>query len=526
MIPKNGDRKNELEPKSIVPFKVKKDLSTLDGQAIFDLINKNAGSLSVGVITGDILLRAPKNFFKEFEIDTKEIVLSVQQKLAEDALSAEAIVKAQRNPTDLVLQDKARSKVISALYTYTDSPIGSMRTNKIDANKRKTVNGLVVNEILGFGPLDPLWRDTQITEIIANGPFDIQVEIAGNIHKVPACRFRDQEHLMNLINRLYGSINKSLSLNEPILKGRLFDKSRMMAIHPAVAPDGPNFNIRRHSNDFVTPEQLINVQTADIPIMSEIGNLINAGVSAAIIGGTGSGKTTLLDALTSYIPENKRCISLEDNLEMKPHPNKLFAAAMEIISPKSGSIQANGVSMRDLVKASLQMRPETIIIGEVTDDAAYDLCQALNTGHDGMSTVHANNAKEAMYKLMSLISQSDLVKEHAAYDLIASAFDIVICVKKFPLDGSRKIVSIDEVSNKVVTDDEGNKVLPLIPLWKFEINSKETHENNKIMGEWVKVNEPSAELKEKHNLDIKKQNTWEELQEIAFVHPVNNEGGK
>ena len=158
------------------------------------------------------------------------------------------------------------------------------------------------------------------------------------------------------------------------------------------------------------------------------------------------------------------------------------------------------------------------------DSAAYDLCQALNTGHDGMSTIHANDSRNAMYRLMSLISQSELVKEHAAYDLIAAAFDIIVCVNRFLEDGSRKIVTIHEIGNRVIMDEDQNKTLPLIPLWEYQVNAEETIANKKVMGSWVKVNELSDEVKRKHNLDIKKPLSWDELKEVAKI--TNKDGAK
>lgn len=471
----------------------------------------------IGNLTSETLLRTPKNFFLKYDKLIEQTLEGVRNTLSEDG-SSDHLARLQADPTNLQLREKALNSITVALTKYNSSAKGQLlnREEKATENTNKIANVMVTNELIGLGPLEPLWNDTSITEIICNGPNDIQVEISGNIIKVPAIHFRSQDRLLDLINRLYNSINKNISRTNPMEKGRLHDKSRMMAVHQVVAPDGPNFNIRRHSDDYVTPDKIIKYGTSSQELMEDLGNLIYAGVSYLVVGGTGSGKTTLLDALTAYIRPNKRCVSLEENLEMKPHPRKLFAAAMEEIPPKIGSNNENGVTMRDLVRSSLQMRPETIFIGEVSNEAAYDLCQALNTGHDGASTLHANSPEDAMYRLMSLVSQSDLVKEHAAYDLISSAFDIIIYVERFPMDGSRKIVSVMEVADKAVTDDEGNKVLPVTPLWKFnpEIIMTED-EKPKVVGDWEKVGSLSDKTIKKHYLDIKPHLSWEELNEIA-----------
>lgn len=483
-------------------------------EEILNIISNTPGS--VGKITSQVLFDAPYDFFFEFDDYVKRLVGEIQTIMAEDG-TAESIAKTQENPDDLSLKKTTRHNINNALTRFTNSSKGVQMFRTVDDKQKKVINAMAMNELIGLGPLEPLWNDTKITEIIANGPFDIQVEISGQIHQVSSCHFRNADQLLDLINRLYGSINKQITRTNPMEKGRLHDKSRMHAVHQIVAPDGPNFNIRRHSDEYVTPKQIINYGTANEELMKFLGNLIYAGVSFLVIGGTGTGKTTLLDALTAYVREDKRCISIEENLEMKPHPNKLFAAAMECIPPKPGALNDKGITMRDLVRASLQMRPETIFIGEVSDSAAYDLCQALNTGHDGASTVHANSPEDAMYRLMSLVSQSALVKEHAAYDLIASAFDIIICVERFPMDGSRKIVSIGEVGGKTVKDDEGNRILPVIPLWKFEPDQIIDSENPKVTGEWVQVNELSEKTRKKHYLDIKPELSWNELQEVARI---------
>lgn len=481
-------------------------------EEIIEEIGGNVNS-SIGVITSDVLMNAPADFFREYDPIVEKVLAAVRNDFSETGES-DIIAQLQRDPTNKEIKDKARTVVRLALTRFNDGAKGGLIHKGKSSSEVKVINAMVMDELLGLGPLEPLWNDTAITEIIVNGPDVVQVEIAGVITSVDSCHFRSQQQLLDLISRLYTSINKTLSRNDPLVKGRLHDKSRMMAVHPIVAPTGPNFNIRRHSSDYTTPQDLIDYGSASEELMTYLGNLINAGVSYLVVGGTGSGKTTLLDALTSYIPNDKRCVTLEDNLEMKTHPKKKFAAPMETVDPKPGSLNDRGITMRDLVKASTQMRPDTIIIGEVTDQAAYDLCQALNTGHDGGSTIHANSPEDAMFRIMSLVSQSDLIKGEAAYDLISSAFDVIIFVKRYK-GGSRKISQVVEIARRAETDDEGNRYLPVIPLWTFVPDDEIAKETGKVDGVWVEENKLSDHTRSKRDLDMNNELTWAQLQELA-----------
>lgn len=475
----------------------------------------------ISYLSSEVLLKAPKHYFDKYDTPVKDAVLSIQESISSSANAKDPAIisNARQHPNDTKTKKIAYLKLESAWLSYTENTakgrqIMQSLTTKVERNILKA---LVINELLGLGPLEPLWNDNRITEIICNGPKDIQVEINGNIHPVESCHFRNADHLQKLIDTLYASIDKSISRTNPMERGRLSDNSRMMAVHQIVAPDGPNFNIRRHSENYWGPDEVLKTDTANKELLTYLGNLIYDGLSYLVIGGTGTGKTTLLDALTAYYRPDARIVTLEDNLEMKPHPRKLLAAPMECVDGKPGSINDRGITMRDLVHASLQMRPEVIIIGEVTDSAAYDLCQALNTGHAGASTVHANSAPDAIYRLMSLITQSDLIKGRAAYDLIASAIDIIVTVERFPIDGSRKITAVSEVGNKPEHDNENNLILPVTPLWKYIPNAESYKENSRVTGEWKQVGELSEYTRQKHHLDLKKHLSWEDLVKIAKI---------
>lgn len=223
--------------------------------------------------------------------------------------------------------------------------------------------------------------------------------------------------------------------------------------------------------------------------------------------------TSMLNALTGFYPEHSRILTLEDNLEMKPNPKKLIAAPMETKPPAPDNVNDSGVTMRSLVHSAMQMRPDVLIIGEVTDAAAYDLCQALNTGHAGASTFHANSSQLAITRVASLVAQSGLTTIDGAFDLISAAFDFVINLRHFPQDGSRRIYSIDEVGSEVEVVD-GKPFLRTKQLWKF---NTERIENNKVIGHWEQVGDISEERAERRMFDAQRTLSWEELKELSSL---------
>lgn len=458
-------------------------------------------------ITADILMNAPADYFDRYDEVVKKGVDWVQSMIA-DAGNSGIIGAAQDEPTDDARQDEAYRIVQAAASEYMGKYSSFMGVEKA------IVISLMCNEIIGFSKLDPLWRSLKVDEIICNGPKDVQVEIRGKLYRVPACRFRDKDHLQGLIERLYGAIGKLVSKTTPIVDGRLHDNSRMAVVHTSVAPDGPNFSIRRHKADYISPQQLMEWGTANEEVMTYLGNLLYKGCSALILGGTSSGKTTLLSALTGFIRPDHRILTLEDNLELKLAPGKMAAAGMECV-PERPDRPGSGTNMRDLVKASLRLRPNAIVVGEVRDGAAYDLCQALNTGHYGMSTVHANSEYDGIYRLVSLVSQGGMIQNEGVLPLIAASFDIVVRIERFPSDGSRKIVSITEVAPFPERKESGELILPTKTLWKFVDEGLDEH--FKVQGRWEQVGEMSEQRQELRRLKLEKDLTWEELS--ALVSP-------
>lgn len=466
----------------------------------------NGGVKTVRVITPQAAIKAPAGFFDKFANDVKDGTDYVQLKVTEEKKS-DTIADARNSPGDEALQEIA----FSAMSNHITDFLGSKAWRGVD---RIIIIELIVSEIIGFSALDPLWRSKQINEIMCDGPRSVKIEIRGKKVRVPSIKFRDSQHLTDFVNRLLAPQNKIVSRNTPILKGRLYDKSRLHVIGTAVAPDGPNVNIRRHHDDYWEASRMITTNTISKEALVDLGNLINKGCSFLVVGSTGTGKTTTLNALTGFYPDDVRIVTLEDSLEMKPHPKKQIAAGMECIALAPGQ-QGVEVKMRDLVKASTQMAPDVLVLGEVTDGAAYDLVQALNTGHAGSCTLHANSPKETIPRLLSLIGQGGVLQAESSLPMIAAAFDFIIFLTHYPMDGSRKISSIVEVPSEVDYDTDGGVPnLNLRELWKFD---NITIDDGKVNGEWVKKNDISDDLIERRSMKLSPELTWEDLEKISKV---------
>ena len=312
----------------------------------------------------------------------------------------------------------------------------------LSAAERDKLVSEVQHELFGLGPLEPLLADSSISDILVNGPEHIYVERRGKL-EVTNVAFKDNEHLMRVIERIVSSVGRRIDESSPMVDARLQDGSRVNAIIPPLSIDGPVLSIRRFGAEPLRMAKLIEncALTKEIAEMLEM--CVRARLNVVISGGTGAGKTTLLNALSAYIPENERIVTIEDSAELQlqqPHVVRL--------ETRPPNIEGRGeVTQRDLVRNSLRMRPDRIVIGEVRGGEAIDMLQAMNTGHDGsLTTIHANTPRDALSRLETMIQMTGMrLGERAMRQQVAAAIDIVLQVARLS-DGSRRITSISEIT--------------------------------------------------------------------------------
>jgi len=299
----------------------------------------------------------------------------------------------------------------------------------------------ICNDVLGFGPLEPLLSRDDIADIMVNGSGTVYIEVKGKIQKT-GIRFRDNQQLLNICQRIVSQIGRRVDESSPICDARLPDGSRVNVIAPPLAIDGPALTIRKFKKDKLTLDQLVRFGTITQQGAEILRIIGRARVNTLVSGGTGSGKTTLLNCLTQFIDDDERIITCEDAAELQlqqPHVVRL--------ETRPPNLEGEGqVTMRELVRNCLRMRPERIIVGEVRGPEAFDLLQAMNTGHDGsMGTLHSNNPREALSRLESMITMGGFaLPSRTIREMICASIDVVVQVARLR-DGSRKITHITEV---------------------------------------------------------------------------------
>ena len=300
----------------------------------------------------------------------------------------------------------------------------------------------VLDDVLGYGPIEPLLADASISEVMINGPYMIFIEKNGRLERTEHA-FEDVDHLMNVIDKIIAPLGRRVDESSPMVDGRLPDGSRVNVIIPPVALTGPTVTIRRFGSKVFSYEELVENKTIPDSLINVLPKAIEERQNIIVTGGTGSGKTTLLNALSGLISASERIVTIEDAAELKfsqPH-----VVSLESRPP---NIEGRGqIKIRDLVINALRMRPDRIVVGEVRGGEALDMLQAMNTGHDGsLTTAHANSPHEALSRLETMALMSGLELPIAAIrQQIAGAFDLIIHMER-QSDGSRKLTAVDEVS--------------------------------------------------------------------------------
>jgi pilus assembly protein CpaF len=351
--------------------------------------------------------------------------------------------------------------------------VNELLTNDGTALNAKEFSLLIeelLDEVLGLGPLEPLLKDPTVTDILVNTHRQVFVERHGVLETTPV-RFQDERHLLRIIDRIVSAVGRRVDESQPWVDARLADGSRINAIIPPCALDGPLLSIRKFSREPLTIERLIANGALTQEMASLLGGVVKARLNLLISGGTGSGKTTLLNAVSSYIDARERIITIEDSAELQLQ--QVHVARMETRPP---NIEGNGeIRQRELVKNALRMRPERIILGECRGEEAFDMLQAMNTGHEGsMATIHANNPREAISRLEQLIGMAGLpMTVGSIRGQISAAIRMIVQLQRLS-DGKRRVTSIAEI-----TGLEGD-IVQMQEIYKFVRTS--TSEDGTVHG--------------------------------------------
>lgn len=340
----------------------------------------------------------------------------------------------------------------------------------LNRKERNLLISDLMNEILGLGPIEPLVKDPDIQDILVNGPYQVYVEKAGMLN-LTSIQFRDPDHLMQVIDKIVSSVGRRIDESSPMVDARLSDGSRVNVIIPPLALNGPVLSIRKFRETPLTEEDLLESLALTPEMLAFLRGAVRTKLNVLISGGTGAGKTTLLNVLSGLIPDTERIITIEDSAELQlaqPHVVKLES--------RPANVEGRGaVTLTDLVKNSLRMRPDRIIVGEARGAEVMDMLQAMNTGHPGsMSTVHANSPKDALSRMEVMASMgTSFFSERALRGLLASAINIIVQLARLP-DGKRRIISICEVRGM-----EGDDIIAL-PVFVFR--QKGVDDEGKIYG--------------------------------------------
>ena len=357
------------------------------------------------------------------------------------------------------------SQILEALVVGESTPM--------NLQERERLAQEVLDEVFGLGPLEPLLADPTVSDILVNTHRRVYVERKGML-EMTGIQFRDDAHLMAIIDHIVSAIGRRVDESSPMVDARLADGSRVNAIIPPLAVDGPILSIRRFGRDPLTSDDLLQNKSLTTTMLELLRGCVKARLNILISGGTGAGKTTFLNVLSSYISNRERIVTIEDAAELQLHQDHVVR-----LETRPANIEGKGaIQQRQLVINSLRMRPDRIIVGEVRGEEALDMLQAMNTGHDGsLTTIHANTPRDALSRLETMVAMSNLsIPDHAIRRQIASAIDVVVQVSRLS-DGTRKVISLAEI-----TGMEGD-VVTMQDIFVFR--KRGIKENGEVLGDFV-----------------------------------------
>ncbi len=346
----------------------------------------------------------------------------------------------------------------------------ALQKHALNHEERKRLVADVLDELLGLGPLEPLLKDSSVTDILVNGHNIVFVERTGRLEET-SVRFKDEKHLLRIIQKIVAAVGRRVDESSPFVDARLADGSRVNAVVPPLAVDGSLLSIRKFARIPIDMAKLIEFGSVPAEIAEVLKAVVAARRNVLISGGTGSGKTTLLNAMSAYIDTDERIVTIEDSAELQ-----LQQRHVARLETRPANIEGRGeVSQRDLVKNALRMRPDRIIVGEVRAGEAFDMLQAMNTGHDGsMTTVHANTPRDALSRVEQMIGMSGVeISPRSARAQIASALNVIIQIGRLA-DGRRRLLSLSEL-----TGMEG-EVISMQEIFRYKLMGRD--EDGNVLG--------------------------------------------
>jgi pilus assembly protein CpaF len=357
-----------------------------------------------------------------------ELRATVHRKLL-NRLNLEALAHAERTRAEAEIRT-----LLGQLLSEESAPLSLA--------ERETLFAEVLDDVFGLGPLEPLLRDPAISDILVNTSQQVFVERGGHLQRVTAS-FQDNAHLLRVIDRIVSRVGRRVDDSSPMVDARLPDGSRVNAIIPPLAVDGPLLSIRRFPAERLKANDLVNLGALTAPMLEFLSHCVRARLNCIISGGTGAGKTTLLNVLSSFISEHERIVTIEDAAELQLHQEHVAR-----LETRPANVEGKGaIRQRQLVVNALRMRPDRIVVGEVRSEEALDMLQAMNTGHDGsLTTVHANTPRDALSRIETMIAMgSTSLPERAMRQQIASAVQLVVQQTRLS-DGARKVTSVSEIT--------------------------------------------------------------------------------